>query len=350
MATRDSTFCADRNNTNTTGARRTAGTRGGACEDSVPVLLLGVSRSGTTLLKEMLNRHTQLAIPTESYFVAQLWDRHGPNPSRAAFLADIARLERIREWGVTPDDVAAWLPQQPAFGDAIQAVYRAYADARGKPRFGDKTPAYMQRLDLLERAFPTARYVHLVRDGRDAGLSFLAMRRRPRFNWARPRDLVCFACQWRLEIERARRFGLTTAAGRYLELRYEDLVADAAGKLCEVCHFLELPFEPAMLEYHREFDAGRLLLDHPKLAEPPGAGRSRWREQLSLRQRMAFEAVAGNILDALGYEREFPQLPVVLRARAAADRAAFGARAASWQAALVCLRRSSVWRSALSAR
>jgi hypothetical protein len=158
-----------------------------AARSAAPVVVLGVSRSGTTLLKEMLDRHSALAIPTESYFVPQLWARHGPRPQREAFLADVARLARIAEWGVTPRMVAERLPAKPTFAAAVAAIYRAYADARGKPRFGDKTPAYMQRLDLLEVAFPGALYVHLVRDGRDAALSLLAMRRRPRFNWARPR-------------------------------------------------------------------------------------------------------------------------------------------------------------------
>ena len=147
-----------------------------------PVVILGVSRSGTTLLKEMLDEHSALALPSESYFVPQLWDRHGKRPERAAFLEDVGRLARIREWGVTRAAVDELLPAEPTFADAIGAVYRAYADLRGKPRYGDKTPSYMQRLEVLERAFPGAQYVHLVRDGRNAALSFLAMHRRPRFN------------------------------------------------------------------------------------------------------------------------------------------------------------------------
>src|SRR5665809_29471 len=189
----------------------------------IPVVLLGVSRSGTTLLKEMLDSHPAVAIPTESYFVSQLWDRHGERPDPEKFVSDIGRLARVKEWGVSPVDVRHRLSAEQSFAEAVQAVYRAYADSRRKSRFGDKTPAYMQRLDVLERAFPGAQYVHLIRDGRDAGLSFTEMRRRPRFNWARPRGLGAFAAQWRREVEGARRFGRGQATGRYHELRYEDL-------------------------------------------------------------------------------------------------------------------------------
>jgi Sulfotransferase family len=315
-----------------------------AARSAAPVVVLGVSRSGTTLLKEMLDRHSALAIPTESYFVPQLWARHGPRPQREAFLADVARLARIAEWGVTPRMVAERLPAKPTFAAAVAAIYRAYADARGKPRFGDKTPAYMQRLDLLEVAFPGALYVHLVRDGRDAALSLLAMRRRPRFNWARPRGLLSFAALWRREVEGARRFGATTAAGRYDELRYEDLVAEPERLLREVCDFLSLPWEPALLEYHRDVDPERLL-DHPKLAEPPGPGRSRWREALSREQQERFEAVAGATLSTYGFERRFPQPSARARVRAAAERAALAGRTATWDAALAGARRSPVWRA-----
>lgn len=308
-----------------------------------PVIVLGVSRSGTTLLKEMLDRHSALAIPTESYFVPQLWDRHGERPERAAFLEDVGRLARIREWGVTPDAVAERLPKEPAFADAIGAVYRAYADLRGKPRYGDKTPSYMQRLDVLERAFPGALYVHLVRDGRDAALSFLAMKRRPRFNWARPRGLLSFAAQWRRELEAARAFGARLGAGRYRELRYEDLVADPERELRGVCEFLGLEFEPGLLEYHRDVDATSLV-DHPKLAEPPGAGRSDWRTQLEPGQQESFEAVAGPLLDAYGYERRFPRPSAAAQARAVAERAALAARIRSWDASLALVRRSPAWR------
>lgn len=313
--------------------------RGGA----PPVVVLGVSRSGTTLLKEMLDRHPALAIPTESYFIPQLWDRHGERPEREAILADLGRIARVREWGVTPDDVARRVPAEPSFADVVQAVYRAYADARGKPRFGDKTPSYMQHLDLLEHVFPGAQYVHIVRDGRDAALSFVAMRRRPRFNWARPRRLADFACQWRIEVEAARRFGAESAHGRYLELRYEDLVADPGARLRAVCEFLALPFDPAMLEYHAGVEAGTLQ-DHPRLAEPPTAGVRDWAAEMAPEDVERSEAIAGPLLGDLGYRRAYPVPSRAARARAALEWAAFRARLGSWRLALAAVRRSPAWR------
>ena len=93
-------------------------------------------------------------------------------------------------------------------GEAIAAVFAAYAAERDKARWGDKTPLYMQHLDLLERLFPDARYVHLIRDGRDAALSFLSVPAGLMTEgWGHPRDAAGFACQWATEVAAARALG-----------------------------------------------------------------------------------------------------------------------------------------------
>jgi hypothetical protein len=304
-----------------------------------PTVVLGVSRSGTTLLKAMLDAHSQLAIPSESYFLPQLWDRHGERPDRDAFVEDLTRLERVRVWGVDPEDVRARLTERPSFAEAVQSIYQLYAESRSKPRFGDKTPLYMQHLDVLERAFPDARYVHIVRDGRDAALSMIAMKRKPRFNLARPRGLGDFACAWRREVRAARRFGRTHP---YLELRYEDLVAEPESRLREVCAFLGLEYEPGMLEYHRREDPS-LYADHPRLAQPPVRDARSWRKEMPPAEAELFEALAGDLLAELGYERAHPRPG--RSGRAVLERSAYAARLALWSKVLPLVRKSPLWRA-----
>jgi hypothetical protein len=310
---------------------------------SAPVLVLGVSRSGTTLLKEMLDSHSALAIPTESYFVPQLLTRHGGCVDVEAFLDDVGRLERVREWGVTPELVRERLPESPTAEEAIRAIYRAYADLRGKPRYGDKTPIYMQRLGVLERVFPEGQYVHLIRDGRDAALSFLGMRRCASFNPARARGVAAFAAQWRWEVRAARELGRRLGSGRYFELTYERLVAEPEHQVRQVCEFLGLEYEPAMLAYHERIDATQLA-DHPRLAEPPRQDVRSWRREMGEADMEVFEAVAGDVLSSLGYERAFPNPSAGAHARAAAADTWFRARLASWQGVLGLVWRSPGWR------
>ena len=173
-----------------------------------PLLVLGVRRSGTTLLRVMLDRHSELAVPDESYFVPQLADRHLRHVDPDDFVDDLRRIDTLADWDVPLDKVRARLTKGMPIGAAIATVYAVYADERGKSRWGDKTPMYMQNLRLLERLFPDALFVHLIRDGRDAALSFLSMPKGLMTEtWMQPRDVGAFASQWRAEVKAAQRLG-----------------------------------------------------------------------------------------------------------------------------------------------
>jgi hypothetical protein len=309
-----------------------------------PLIVLGVRRSGTTLLRVMLDRHSELAVPDESYFVPQLADRHRGRVDVGGFLDDLRRLPTLLEWDVPLDDVAKRLRPGMQSGEAIAAVYEAYAERRGKGRWGDKTPLYMQHLDLLERLFPTALFVHLIRDGRDAALSFLAvpegiMTR----TWAHPRSAADFACQWRSEIGAARRLGGRVGSGRYLEVRYEELVAGPSAALEEICSFAGLAFEAEMLDYAGEVDVSTKP-HQQSLARPPTPGLRHWRGEMAASDIAAFEAVAGDLLQELGYEVVSGRLSAKARLSALLRWTSYRARARAWRWASYALRRSPGWR------
>src|SRR3712207_2484896 len=181
-----------------------------------PLLVLGVRRSGTTLLRVMLDRSSELAIPDESYFVPQLAERHRAPVDVEEFVEDLRRVRTLADWGVEPERVRERLRAGMTAGEAISAIFETYAADRGKSRWGDKTPMYMQYLPLLERLFPGALFVHLIRDGRDAAVSFLSM---PEGvvtrTWAHPASAGDFACQWRTEVEAARALGTRVGPSRY---------------------------------------------------------------------------------------------------------------------------------------
>jgi Sulfotransferase family len=303
-----------------------------------PLIVLGVRRSGTTLLRVMLDRHSQLAVPDESYFVPQLADRHLRNVDAEEFVDDLRRLNTLTEWDVPLDKVRARLRDGMPVGEAIGTVYAVYAEERGKPRWGDKTPMYMQNLRLLERLFPDGRFVHLIRDGRDAALSFLAM---PRGivteTWMHPATAADFACQWRAEVAAARRLG-RRVGGRYLEVRYEDVVDDVESALRGICDFASLEYEPAMADYADSVDVSSKP-HQQRLVQPPTRGVRDWRTQMPADDVASFEHVAGDLLRELGYETSHE--------RNAAGRARlvwYETRAGAWRAASFGLRRSFLWR------
>jgi hypothetical protein len=304
-----------------------------------PVIVLGVRRSGTTLLRVMLDRNPTLAVPDESYFVPTLARRHGDRPDPDAFVDDLRRLLTLREWEIEPREVRERLHAGMTLGEAVSAIYEVYAARRGKERWGDKTPMYMQHLPLLERLFPTARFVHLIRDGRDAAVSFLGMPEGVATRtWAYPESPAGFACQWRDELGAARSLG-RRVGHRYLEVRYEALVEGPEAELRRICDFAELPWDADMLDYAGQVD----LTGKPhqqSLARPPTPGLRDWRRELPEGHRVEFEQIAGDLLADLGYEVSGPQGGPRARLR----RAAYAVRSGAWRASAAAVQRSPLWR------
>ena len=306
-----------------------------------PLILLGVSRSGTTLLRVILDRSPGIAIPDESFFVPLLARRHGRRVDRERFIDDVARIPRVRDWGVSVADVAGRVRSGMPIGAAIAAIFDAYAEAAGKLRWGDKTPMYMRHLELLDGLFPDAQYVHLIRDGRDAALSFLQMPEGTfTRTWAHPTTPEQFACLWRKEVGDARSLGRRVGASRYHEVRYEDLVADPEAIVGAICEFAAIPFEPAMLDYTGAVDVSAKP-HQQRLLTPPTSGVRSWRDDMPEEDVAAFESIAGDLLRELEYEVG----PVSSGgARPALARGWYEARLTAWNASASLVQRSPLWR------
>jgi Sulfotransferase family len=278
--------------------------------------VVGMNRSGTTLLRMMLDAHPQLVIPPETHFVPDVIKaarERGARPADA-----LAAMKAHREWedfGFTDAEALAWLEGLPQLGPgaAVRAFYEAYAARAGKRRWGDKTPRYVLKMPLIASALPEARFVHVIRDGRDVALSVLE-------RTVKDVDAAEVARRWRRKIDRAR--GDAPRLDHYLEVRYEDLVADPRSVLGHVCEFVELEFDEGMLDYHersgerleemrRELPAGegvarltteRRMATHHRTTAPPDPSRAtRWRQEMGEADRAAFEDVAGETLASLGY-------------------------------------------------
>jgi LPS sulfotransferase NodH len=306
-----------------------------------PLILLGVSRSGTTLLRVLLDRSPGIAIPDESFFVPLLARRHRRvDPER--FLDDLRRLPTLVAWGLDPAEVAPRLRAGMSTGEAIAAVFETYAAKAGKPRWGDKTPMYMRHLPLLERLFPGAQYVHLIRDGRDAAVSFLQMPAGTYTRtWAHPESAAEFACLWRTEVSGARKLGQRAGPSRYLEVRYEDLVADPGRAVASICDFARLPFREDTVDFAGSVDVSGKP-HQQRLLEPARPGVRDWRVELAPEDARAFEAVAGDLLAELGYElREPPRRP---NARARFQLTRYRALLGAWNLAASAAQRSPLWR------
>ncbi|HWM21871.1 MAG TPA: sulfotransferase [Ilumatobacteraceae bacterium] len=267
--------------------------------------IVGCGRSGSTLLRAMCDGHPDLAVPPESHFVVQLAPR-GRAANRpfdaGAFVDQLAASERFRLWEIERDVIAAAFAASPPqdYPQAVRHVFGLWASARGKSRYADKTPVYVLHIRELARVFPEAVFVHLVRDGRDVACSFLEL------GWADSIEEA--AMHWRLRVTRGRRAGRALPAGRYLELRYEDLVRDPGTQLRAMCSTIELPFSAAMLDHSDRAAEVMRTTGHPEyhrqLALPPTPGMRDWRRELSAVDVARFELLAGEALEEHGYERQ----------------------------------------------
>jgi hypothetical protein len=272
-------------------------------EAGPPFFIVGSARSGTTLLRLMLNAHPDVAVPPESRFVVELY-RGSDSIETSELLVALAGHKRFEAWDLPIEAVREELGPGPsaAYSDVMRAAYRAYARVHGKRRWGDKTPRYVEHLPFLADLFPDAHFIHLVRDGRNVALSYADVP----FG---PTTVAKAARLWAERVASGVANGRDLGAGRYMEIRYEDMVDDATGQAKQLCDFLELPFDPGMLDYtERARDAvlPRATQYNPHVVEPPTPHVRTWERDMPESHIEIFEAVAGPVLDRLGYERRNP--------------------------------------------
>lgn len=278
---------------------------------SSPVFVVGCGRSGTTLLRLMLDAHPLLAIPGESHFIPSAYEASRRNPGAAGLADMIQRSEHVQRWALDPALLQARLDQaDPSDVRAvIEAFYLVYADMHAAKRWGDKTPKYVLHLPLLIELFPDARFIHLIRDGRSVGLSYLELGRYPR-------TLEEAALRWVRWVNAGREAGRAMGP-RYTEVSYERLVSDPAATLVSLCGFVGLPFNDRMLRYHEtaeeRLEAGSMTIHQQGVKNAPTEGLRDWRVQMRPEQVRRFEAIAGDTLTELGYERWYPDPDVFER-------------------------------------
>ncbi|MBA2741273.1 MAG: sulfotransferase [Actinobacteria bacterium] len=162
----------------------------------------------------------------------------------------------------------------------------------------------------------------------------------PTRTWAHPQDAAGFARQWVTEIRAARNLGNHVGQQRYLEIRYEDLVANSGQVVRSVCDFASLPFDPSMLEQGDVELAAKP--HHRRLLEAPSKRRD-WSVEMSAADAESFERAVGPLLAGLGYPLSNRNARRRNR-RAAASLAWYRARIAAWKTVAALNQRSPLWR------
>ena len=280
--------------------------------------IVGVPRSGTTLLRLMLDAHPQLAIPPETHFIPELVESCvlAENPAHTFFTS----LEQHFSWPdyhLEIEAIRARLGNSFDVGNAIRTFFLTYAGKFGKVRWGDKTPTYLTQMTAIEAVLPESRFIHIIRDGRDVSLSIADLWFGPHSGHKTAGEVARW---WAARVNEGRREG--SKARHYMELRFEDLVTEPEPVLRRIAEFIDLPWDPSMLDYHStarqriaelqstRFSGGKGITPearrqiHAHTELPPSQGRAeRWRTEMPLRDQQEFLEAAGELLDELGYGR-----------------------------------------------
>jgi hypothetical protein len=256
-----------------------------------PVIIGGCPRSGTTLLRVMLDSHPRIACGPENSLLAGSFL---PQRLALAFDVPVADVWRLRR-------------QARDHARFIELFYSRYAESRHRPRWGDKRPHNIRFLDFIFRHFPRARVIHVTRDARDAVCS---LRTHPKYRLVNGERVLTGI---RRPLRPCIRMWLRdTAAGMnwrghpgYCEVKYEDLVERPEPTLRSVCDFIGEPWDAAMLAYHEQGggsrDPRRFVANFEATEPLTPQAIQRWRKDLTAAELQLVVRHAGHRLAQLGY-------------------------------------------------
>jgi len=284
---------------------------------AAPVFVVGSPRSGTTLLYHQLvsaGAFVNYRVETLAYnLIRPAYRDLRSERDRERFLADWLRGFLFARSGLDADEAAVIVRRSRSTGEFLRGLMDAMALRQGKPRWAECTPDHGLYLPDIAADFPTARIVHIVRDGRDVAASL------ERQGWIRPlpgdaaRGLETAGCYWSWVVERTRRAG-AALGDRYVEVRFERLVAEPARTLAELGRSID-----HYLDHERIRRDGIGSVHAPNSSFRTGAGADsspvgRWRS-LPAARLGSLERDIGATLERFGYERsqEPTRLPSLRR-------------------------------------
>jgi hypothetical protein len=280
-------------------------------------------------LQRLLDAHPQLAMINETLWIT----REVNGPVTRELVSRLFEDRRFRRLDLPRDEVELLLDSEGSvpYARFVTGIFDLYGAKRGKRFVGDKSPGYVRRIGKLHALWPEAKFVHLIRDGRDVCLSIAKWRKADHSagqfaTWADD-PIGTTALWWERSVRLGREAGVVLGPALYREVRYEELVESPARECRSLCSFLGIPYEEAMLRFHEGRTQRAPGLSAKKAWLPPTSGLRDWHVQMSSDDVERFEAAAGDLLAELGYPRVRRRLAARAGARAAQTRAEFTADA-----------------------
>lgn len=279
------------------------------------VFVVGCPRSGTTLLQRMLDNHPELTVANDTHFITRAVKRvlrKDPSPLlNVDMVQAVVDYRRFYRMGLEENEAIAAADGCETYAEYVGRLYALRGEKKQKRFSGEKTPDYCRKMPVLNQLFPGARFIHIIRDGRNTALSTLdwATETKGPGKWElwRQDPLGTCALWWQWQAGLGQRDGRALGQGLFHQVRYEDLVARPEAELRTIAMFLKLPYSDMMANYH----AGKTRQDPGLSAKkawlPPVRNLRDWREKMSKEDISVFERLAGPLLQQNNYEcRNYP--------------------------------------------
>lgn len=273
-----------------------------------PIFIIGMPRSGTTLLSMILNAHSQLAISPETHYFTKYWHRCEQDnclqdkEKAKGFVNCFLSSDEVKDMGFSVKEVEEIYntliqDKNLTHKTILQTILSKYASKQGKTIWGEKTPAHLEYVPVIATLFPNARFICIVRDPRDVSLS---LRKVP---WNRG-NVFHHARRWKRYIQMSQYYAQQYYPN-FLEIKFEDLLANPESVIYTICSYLGLPFEVDMLAFHKK---ARLNFD---LAKEPWKAKSiqpldqhntmKWLNQMPAYEVKVIEIIARKELKQKNY-------------------------------------------------
>jgi len=282
---------------------------------NAPIFIVGVPRSGTTLLAAILGAHSRISCGPETHFFRKLTKINAdklllPDTWPAAAIdfvysidhtsfSDNQRIPLIQKYQIDPEQIAEYLRRkEPSIPNILFSITEQYMAAMGKARWAEKTPEHILALPAIRMHFPESPIIRIIRDPRDVAISLTKV------PWG-AMSLLEALLLWKRMDDESNPF--VQADHLTYSLRYEDLITSPEDELAKLCAFIGEEFEIEMLdtsETGKRLNA-RNVAWKDKVSQPIDAGnRSIWKNKLTRQEKYLSEAIVGGRLRTLGYPTE----------------------------------------------
>lgn len=257
----------------------------------------------------MLDNHPQLTIANDTHFILRAVKRtlrREPQPLLTPDLVTaVQSYRRFYRMGLDENDVEAAAEHCLTYAEFVSRLYALRGKKNRKRLSGEKTPDNCRNMPLLHGLFPAARFVHIIRDGRNTALSAL--------NWANENKgpgkwslwtedpLATCALWWRWQAGAGERDGKGLGNRFYHRVKYEDLVAQPEKELEAIAASLDIPYSESMVNYHAGKTRHEPGLSAKSAWLPPVKNLRDWRTDMSPEDVEVFEGIAGELLKESGY-------------------------------------------------